>query len=153
MPTALLHTVRCNVWLHMVEQGSGCSLQGRHGIFPLLACCYQIWFPCSSNGHALARPPAWFRCGWGGGTVQGKRLAQRLGVQGLEATMQVGGVGGGLVEPHLLTNGYSAVIEPQRHVHLQGRGSTLNRCLEPPYGVFRIVCCGQVLGGAFCCTA
>ncbi|KIY92796.1 hypothetical protein MNEG_15168 [Monoraphidium neglectum] len=51
-----------------------------------------------------------FGCGWGGGTVQCKRLAQRLGVSGVEATMQgifqglyfgvgqgLGALGGGLL--------------------------------------------------------
>ncbi|KAI8476975.1 MAG: major facilitator superfamily domain-containing protein [Monoraphidium minutum] len=77
---AVLRAVRVEVLLHFV-------------IFTY-ALRLALYWALPAAGSAWAVLPIellhgiTFGCGWGGGTVQCKRLAQRLGVTGLEATMQ-----------------------------------------------------------------
>ena len=78
---ALLKRVAAGALLHWVVAAYALRL-GLYGLLPIAGSPWAV-LPVELL-HGVC-----FGCGWGGGTVQAKRLARRLGVEGLEATMQV----------------------------------------------------------------
>ncbi len=90
----MLRRVRVETLLHFVIFTYALRL-ALYAIFPPLG----VWLVLPIEVlHGIT-----FGCGWGGGTVQCKRLARRLAVEGLEATMQVGGWFGCMRPAGLLT--------------------------------------------------